>query len=136
MNTSPQQLENQLDKQCDRSPNVLSQHCPSSNVLKMVAGKWALLVLYALRRETRRYSDLQRRVEGISQKMLTQTLRELERNGLVKRTVYPVVPPHTEYELTELGKSLESVVHGLSLWAQENMREVLFAQEAYDSSKE
>ena len=71
----------------------------------MVAGKWPVLVLYALRCDTLRYSDLQRTVEGISQKMLTQTLRELERNGLVKRTVYPVVPPHTEYCLTELGKT-------------------------------
>lgn len=67
-----------------------------------------------------------------SQKMLTQTLRELERNGLVKRTAYPVVPPHTEYELTDLGVSLEDIIYRLGGWAQENIRAVLEARQAYD----
>ncbi len=123
------------EKPSDRTPNVLSQHCPSNSVLKMVAGKWRVLVLYALRGEKRRYSDLQRSVGGISQKMLTQTLRDLERNGLVERTVYPVVPPHTEYALTPLGESLEEVVHGLGTWAQDHMEAVLGAREAYDEKK-
>ena len=126
MDTSPQQ------ENCDQTPDVLNLHCPSNRVLKMIAGKWQMLVLYALRKEKRRYSDLQRSVGGISQKMLTQTLRDLERNGLVKRTVYPVVPPHTEYELTALGESLEEVVYALSRWAQDNMAAVLGAREVYD----
>jgi DNA-binding HxlR family transcriptional regulator len=109
-------------------PNVLSKNCPSNSVLEMVAGKWQVLILYTLRGGKRRYSELQHTVEGISQKMLTQTLRELERNGLVKRTSYPVVPPHTEYELTELGASLEDIVYRLGGWAQENIRAVLEAR--------
>ena len=68
--------------------------------------------------------------------MLTQTLRDLERHGLVERTVYPVVPPHTEYELTELGQSLEGVVYELGLWAQENMQAAFAAREAYDSRED
>lgn len=113
--------------------NVLSKNCPSNSVLEMVAGKWQVLILYALRSGKRRYSELQHTVEGISQKMLTQTLRELERNGLVKRTSYPVVPPHTEYELTELGVSLESIIYRLGGWAQENIEEVFAARQAYDA---
>lgn len=115
--------------------NVLSKSCPSNSVLEMVAGKWQVLILYALRGGKRRYSELQHTVEGISQKMLTQTLRELERNGLVKRTSYPVVPPHTEYELTELGTSLEDIIYRLGGWAQQNIRAVLEAREAYDAQR-
>ena len=119
----------------ESSTNVLSKNCPSNSVLEMVAGKWQVLILYALRDGKRRYSELQGTVEGISQKMLTQTLRELERNGLVKRTSYPVVPPHTEYELTELGVSLEDIIHRLGGWAQENIRAVLEARHAYDTTR-
>lgn len=115
--------------------NVLSKNCPSNSVLEMVAGKWQMLILYALWGGKKRYSELQHTVEGISQKMLTQTLRELERNGLVKRTAYPVVPPHTEYELTELGAGLEDIVCRLGGWVQENIREVLEAREAYDTRR-
>ena len=117
------------------SPNVLSKNCPSNSVLEMVAGKWQVLILYALRDGKRRYSELQHTVEGISQKMLTQTLRELERNGLVKRTSYPVVPPHTEYELTGLGASLENIIHRLGGWAQENIQAVLEARQTYDTRR-
>lgn len=115
--------------------NVLSKNCPSNSVLEMVAGKWQVLLLYALRGGKRRYSELQGTVEGISQKMLTQTLRELERNGLVKRTSYPVVPPHTEYELTELGRSLEGIIYRLGGWAQENIGAVFEARQAYDGRR-
>ena len=116
-------------------PNVLHKNCPSNSVLEMVAGKWQVLILYALRGGKRRYSELQHTVGGISQKMLTQTLRELERNGLIKRTSYPVVPPHTEYELTELGASLKDIIFRLGGWAQENIRAVLEAREAYDERR-
>ncbi len=113
--------------------NVLSRNCPSNSVLEMVAGKWRVLILYALRNGKRRYSELQHTVGGISQKMLTQTLRELERNGLIKRTSYPVVPPHTDYELTELGANLESIIYRLGGWAEENIEAVFAAREAYDA---
>lgn len=113
--------------------SILRKDCPSQSVLEMVASKWSVLILYALRHGKLRYSELQHTVEGISQKMLTQTLRDLERNGLVKRTVYPVVPPHTEYELTELGHSLEGVVYQLGGWAHEHMQAVLASRHMYDT---
>lgn len=112
--------------------NVLSQHCPSNSVLELIAGKWSLLVVYALRSGPARYSALHRTVGGISQKMLTQTLRELERDGLISRTVYPVVPPHTEYALTELGHSLQGIAYSLGQWAEGHMNEVLRARAEYD----
>ncbi len=95
----------ELQKRISNLPpiNVLNKRCPSNDVLDMVADKWSVMIIYALRQETRRYSDLERMIDGISQKMLTQTLRSLERNGLVERKVYPVVPPHVEYTLTQLG---------------------------------
>ena len=102
----------------------------------MVASKWSVLILYALRDGKRRYSELQHSVGGISQKMLTQTLRDLERNGLVKRTVYPVVPPHTEYELTNLGHSLEDVIYQLGQWAQQHLGSVLEARQEYEVAKQ
>ena len=128
-NTDPRRREGQAPYK------LLSKQCPSNSVLEIVAGKWRVLVLYALRHNRLRYSELHGRIEGISQKMLTQTLRELERHGLVARTVYPVVPPHTEYELTPLGRSLEDIVHDLGGWALENMQAVLEAKEAYDAGK-
>ncbi len=118
-----------------QAPNVMSKGCPSNSVLEMLAGKWQVLILYALRGGKQRYSELQHTVEGISQKMLTQTLRELERNGLVKRTSYPVVPPHTEYELTELGVSLEDIIFRLGGWAEENIRAVFEARHVYDAQR-
>ena len=114
--------------------NVLSKYCPSQSVLDMLADRWTVLVAYVLKqRGTLRYSELQTTVEGISQKMLTQTLRSLERNGLVTRTVYPVVPPHTEYSLTELGHSLDTIISQMAIWAMQNMPEVIQARATYDA---
>jgi DNA-binding HxlR family transcriptional regulator len=114
--------------------NCLSKYCPSQSVLDMIADRWTVLVAYALKLNgTMRYNELQTAVEGISQKMLTQTLRSLERNGLVKRTVYPVVPPHTEYNLTELGHSLDDVIVQMAIWSMQNMPEVLQARATYDA---
>src|SRR4051812_32354698 len=87
-------------------PSVLDEKCGAQRVLERIATKWTALVIHVLARGTRRYSELQREVGGISQKMLTQTLRGLERDGLVERTVYPVVPPRVEYALTPLGQTL------------------------------
>ena len=114
-------------------PNVLSRSCPSNGVLELIAGKWSLLTVYALRLGARRYSELQRSVGGISQKMLTQTLRELERDGLVSRKVYPVVPPHTEYELTALGHSLRPIAEQMGQWAEQHMTVVLQSRADYDA---
>ncbi len=114
--------------------NVLSKYCPSHTVLDIISGKWNVLTLYVLKGEPMRYSALQRALEGISQKMLTQTLRELERDGLIERTVYPVVPPHTDYKLTPLGRSIEDIMERMSLWAERNMSEVLEARGRYDGA--
>ncbi|MEY4529668.1 MAG: hypothetical protein RLZZ156_389 [Deinococcota bacterium] len=89
--------------------------------------------MYSLAQKgTMRYGKLQRQIQGISQKMLTQTLRELERNGFISRTVYEVVPPQVEYQLTELGSSLGSGIAGLCTWSETNMPNVLKAQQDYD----
>ncbi len=126
----------ELQKRISNLPpiNVLNKRCPSNDVLDMVADKWSLLVIYALRQETRRYSDLERMIGGISQKMLTQTLRSLERNGIVERKVYPVVPPHVEYTLTPLGVSLHSVLAPLCRWSMDHFAGVLGAREDYDAA--
>lgn len=114
--------------------NVLNDKCPSRQVITLIADKWSLLILWALNREgTLRYGELHRTVQGISQKMLTQTLRELERNGLVRRTVYEVIPPQVEYELTELGQSLKATLSGVCNWAQKNLGKVMEARADYDN---
>src|SRR2546425_11139221 len=88
------------------APSVLEPQCPSRLVLDRIADKWTALVIQILARGTMRYAQLQRAIGGISQKMLTQTLRSLERDGLVRSTVHPVIPPKVEYSLTRLGRTL------------------------------
>ncbi|MCB9377252.1 MAG: helix-turn-helix transcriptional regulator [Holophagales bacterium] len=102
-------------------------------MLARVADSWTLLVLDALEGEGAvRFSELRRRVDGISQKMLTKTLRQLERDGLVTRTVYPEVPPRVEYRLTALGSSLGEAVCGIWLWVEGNVDAVRAARRTYD----
>lgn len=99
-----------------------------------VADKWTLLVLEALEEAgARRFSDLGRAVPGISQKMLTQTLRQMEREGLVKRTIFPEVPPRVEYELTGLGHELGEAFCGVWTWAEKNIARIEEARAAYDA---
>src|SRR5204862_4790492 len=95
------------------APSVLDAQCPSRLVLDRIADKWTALIIQILARGTMRYAALQREIGGISQKMLTQTLRSLERDGLVQRTVHPVVPPKVEYSLTRLGRTLIEPLHAL-----------------------
>ena len=113
-------------------PNVFDPNCGSRRVLNLIADRWTALVIYALDRETRRYSELEKIIGGISQKMLTQTLRSLERDGIVARTVYPVVPPHVEYALTPLGTTLIEALRSLCLWAQENLSAVEAARQLHE----
>jgi DNA-binding HxlR family transcriptional regulator len=101
----------------------------------MLADKWSVLVITCLAGKTRRYSDLLREIGGISQKMLTQTLRSLEQNGLVTRKVFPVVPPHVEYSLTTLGRSLKEPLTALCHWAQNHMVEVQAARASYQDGE-
>ncbi|MBE9103991.1 helix-turn-helix transcriptional regulator [Nostoc cf. edaphicum LEGE 07299] len=97
--------------------------------LDLVADKWTALIIMALAEDTKRYSELHRKIDGISQKMLTQTLRQLESNGLIRRKVYPVVPPMVEYSLTSLGKTLVEPLKALCRWASEHFHEVEVAIE-------
>ncbi|HQN65342.1 MAG TPA: helix-turn-helix domain-containing protein [Methylophilus sp.] len=109
------------------------EHCPTRLVLNRIADKWTVLVMILLKDETKRFSELKREIEGISQKMLTQTLRGLERDGLISRTVYPTVPPHVEYALTPLGHTLKDLLYTIKTWSEANIDAVLKAQQAYDS---
>lgn len=109
--------------------------CTSRQLLSRLADKWVTLALCALMDGSMRHSMLARRITGVSQKMLTQTLRNLERDGLVSRTVTPTVPLTVEYELTALGRSLVGVFMQLKNWADLNMDEVARAREFYDHSR-
>ncbi|MDR3574499.1 MAG: helix-turn-helix domain-containing protein [Anaerolineaceae bacterium] len=113
--------------------NVYRETCPTRAVLGLIADKWTALVIGLLEDRPKRFSELQRGIEGISQKMLTQTLRELERDGLVTRTIYPEIPPHVEYALTELGMKLQEPIGLIRKWAEENMNQVIQSQIAYDA---
>lgn len=99
--------------------------CPSREVLRHVTSQWGVLVLRALLAGTHRFSDLTRRIEGISEKMLTQTLRALENDGFVRRKSYPVVPPHVEYSLTTLGAAVAEHVDVLAEWIELNLTAIL-----------
>jgi DNA-binding HxlR family transcriptional regulator len=112
---------------------VMASACPTRQVVGRIGDRWTLLVLYALGQGTRRFSQLRADVDGISQKMLTQTLRALERDGLVDRRVYPVVPPKVEYSLTALGTSLTLEIAALRTWAYSHMDEIAAAREEFDA---
>jgi DNA-binding HxlR family transcriptional regulator len=105
-------------------PNVLSQHCSSRRALDLIADKWSVLIIYLLARGTHRHNEMLRLIDGISEKMLTQNLRKLEKSGLVCRTVYPVVPPKVEYALTPLGETLIEPLCVLCQWAEAHLDEV------------
>ena len=113
--------------------DVYAKDCPSRQVLNRIGDTWSVLIIVSLADGPRRYSELAARIEGVSPKMLTQTLRGLERDGLITRTVFAEVPPRVEYDLTSLGHSLLGLVSGLETWAQEHMPDVVNARDAYDS---
>ena len=106
---------------------------PTRETLARIADKWTLLVTGCLGAETKRFSELRRGIPGISQKMLTQTLRSLERDGLVTRTIYPTIPPRVEYALTPLGRSLDEPLAAVRSWAEANIAAVRDAQTAFDA---
>lgn len=115
-----------------------NEECPPEiNVIDSVSGKWTVVIVSVLSQKSRRNSELKRIVSGISHKVLTQTLRRLERDGVVARKVFPVVPPQVEYSLTPLGKSLVDLLSDLRVWSKEHYGEVKKARAKYDSrSKE
>ncbi|EKE69478.1 winged helix-turn-helix transcriptional regulator [Gallaecimonas xiamenensis] len=115
------------------SHDVLSKNCPARHVLEVLADKWALLLMYALSSQgPARTGELRRRVCGISEKMLIQTLRRMERFGLVERQSYPEVPPRVEYRLTGLGVSLSGPIRTLNLWVEDNVLAIQDAQQQYE----
>lgn len=101
--------------------DVFAPDCPSRAIIKHVTSTWGLLALIALSKGTLRFSELRRRVNGVSERMLSQTLQQLEGDGLVLRRSYPVVPPHVEYTLTETGQEAAVLVEALAEWVQERM---------------
>ncbi|MFC4241784.1 winged helix-turn-helix transcriptional regulator [Gryllotalpicola reticulitermitis] len=107
--------------------------CPTRSLLDRIGDRWTMLVIGRLAAGPVRFSVLSQDIEGISQKMLTQTLRALERDGLATRTVFPEIPPHVEYELTELGRSLLAIVMPVHEWALTHITDVLDARGIYDA---
>jgi DNA-binding HxlR family transcriptional regulator len=104
--------------------SVLKPQCPSRVVLERIADKWTALIIQVLANQTLRYAELRRTIGGISQKMLTQTLRSLERDGLVLRTVHPAATPKVEYSLTRLGRTLIDPLHALCRWSEQHLPEL------------
>ena len=118
----------------EQSYNVYEDRCPTRLVLDCLADKWALLILDRLQGGPVRFNHIRRDIKGISQKVLSQTLRRLERNGLISRTIFPTVPVTVEYALTPLGRTLTDTVSALTHWAEKNMGAIFAAQRAYDEA--
>jgi DNA-binding HxlR family transcriptional regulator len=127
METSPQLL---------RTPDVYAADCPTRQMLDRISDKWTPLIIGLLADGPQRFSELQHTVGGISHKMLSQTLRSLQRDGLVSRTVYPEPPLRVEYKLTPLGETLCAPMAAIVHWSEEHIEEVLAAQTKYDTRKE
>ena len=110
-----------MENQCNKNKYIFNGEiffCSLELAINVIGGKWKSLILYHLQCKSRRSSELQQLIHGISNKMFTQAVRDLEHDGLVKRTVFPVVPPKVEYELTELGKSVIPMINSLAVWGR------------------
>lgn len=114
--------------------DAFNAQCPTRLVLNRIADKWTVLVVSSLQTGTKRFGVLKREIGGISQKMLTQTLRGLERDGLITRTIYPTVPPKVEYALTPLGRTLVGLLEAIRVWSESHIDEVLKAQSHFDTT--
>jgi DNA-binding HxlR family transcriptional regulator len=114
-------------------PNICNAACPSRYLLELLAEKWALLVIYRLHYKPHRTAELRREIGGVSEKMLIQTLRKLERYGLVFRHDFNELPPRVEYQLTQLGASLSLPVQQIERWVAHNYAEVIKAKEKFDT---
>ncbi|KAF7787901.1 hypothetical protein PRUB_a2422 [Pseudoalteromonas rubra] len=113
-----------------------NERCPIRNVVAQIGDKWSILILFALVDGPERFNALKSRIQGISQRMLTQTLRDMERDGYVKRTVYAEVPVKVEYELTELGRGLAKSAWQLVSWADDHFDEITAARARYDEASQ
>ena len=112
-----------------REGNLFAEQCPSRDVLKHVTSRWGVLILVALREGTFRFSDLRRKMGGVSEKMLAQSLQALEFDGFINRVSLPVVPPHVEYSLTPLGEQVSEKVGALADWIESNLPTVMAQRE-------
>src|SRR3954451_14063426 len=122
-----------MDMTTAKSAHPLHEDCRKvSQILARIGEKWSMLVVMLLRDGPRRFNDIKRNTGGISQQMLTRTLRALERDGMVTRTIFPTSPPQVEYQLTELGRSLSEPVLAFGRWVQEHLAEVEAARERFD----
>lgn len=122
-----------MEKDAEKTYNVYAKECPAHLTFDRISNKWTLFILYLLRQRAIRFNQLLREIEGISQKMLSQTLKQLERDGLITREVFPTVPVTVEYALTPLGQTLTQTVGLMVEWAQQYGDAVLAAQQAYDA---
>ncbi len=113
---------------------VLHEACPIREVLDRVAGKWSILVIITAANGPVRFTELERSIEGISRRMLTLTLRNLERDGLLTRTVYATVPPRVEYQLTDIARDLHQLLLSLTDWAERNRGEIMTSRADYDAA--
>ena len=107
-----------------------------STLLSRIGDKWTVLVVQTLGEGPKRFNELRREIPSVSQRMLTLTLRNLERDGLVNRTVTPTIPPRVDYELTELGQSLQKPICGLAMWATDNVEAIHSAQARFDAAQD
>ncbi|HBN5714352.1 helix-turn-helix domain-containing protein [Morganella morganii] len=112
-----------------RDGNLFAAQCPSREILKHVTSRWGILILISLRDGTHRFSDLRRKIGGISEKMLAQSLQALEQDGFINRVSYPVLPPHVEYTLTDLGEQISEKVTILADWIEINLSKILAQKE-------
>ena len=112
--------------------DAYQRNCPSRTVLELLSDKWTLLVICRLAQAPQRFGELRRSIDGVTQKMLTQTLRSLERDGLVERTVFATAPPSVQYALTELGTSSTRLLDEIRQWSEIHVLQVMASREAYD----
>jgi DNA-binding HxlR family transcriptional regulator len=125
-----------IDVTIDSTGNVAESCRPVTEILSRIGDKWSILIVMTLSSGPRRFSEIKRGIDGISQRMLTLTLKGLERDGLVRRTVTPSIPPRVDYELTKLGHSLREPVNALGRWAFANRPAILRAREIFDGPDE
>ena len=116
-----------------KKPDIYNPNCPTRLILDRIADKWTVLIIGQLSSGTFRFNELKRSIPGITQKMLTQTLKGLERDGIVIREIYATIPPKVEYTLTKMGKSLINVVEAIREWAESHIKNILQSQTKYDS---
>ena len=113
--------------------SVYNENCPSRKVLEIISNKWVILIIDLLSEKTYRYLELKREIEGISQKILTQTLRRLEVCGFVQRREYQTLPLKVEYSLTQLGRSLSKIFARITVWSEKNIDAINQAQKGFDT---